>query len=217
MPTPPPRPPPEDATLLMAAAAAGDNAAADRLLPLVYNQLRKAAQIGLAGERSDHTLSATALVHEAYLKLAGPREVPWAGRAHFYAAAAEAMRRVLLDHAKARGRLKRGGGLGRIDLDHTATLGGSANEDPGPDQPDFAALEDAICRLATRDPRMVEVVRLRFYAGLEISEVATVLGVSERTVKNDWAFAKAWLEREMIAVLGAETNDRDEGEKAGSS
>src|SRR5947208_2964415 len=98
-PTPPQ---PEDATLLMAAAAGGDKAAADRLLPFVYDQLRKAAQVGLSGERADHTLSATALVHEAYLKLVGPREVAWAGRGHFYAAAAEAMRRILLDHAKAR-------------------------------------------------------------------------------------------------------------------
>lgn len=103
-------PQPEDATLLMAAAAGGDRSAADRLLPLVYDQLRRTAQLGLTGERAGHTLSATAPVHEAYLKLAGPREVPWAGRGHFYAAAAEAMRRILLDHAKGRMRLRRGEG-----------------------------------------------------------------------------------------------------------
>src|SRR5262245_2056518 len=101
-------PPPADATVLLNAAADGDKSAADRLLPLVYEQLRKAAQLQMASERRDHTLSATALVHEAYLKLVGPREVAWAGRQHFYAAAAEAMRRILLDHAKTRGRLKRG-------------------------------------------------------------------------------------------------------------
>jgi RNA polymerase sigma-70 factor, ECF subfamily len=190
-------PQPEDATLLMSAAASGDKAAADRLLPVVYDQLRMAAQLSLSSERPDHTLSATALVHEAYLKLVGPREVPWYGRGHFYAAAAEAMRRILLDHAKARGRVKRGGGLGRIDLDDTATIGGPDADDGGADRADFVALDDCIRRLASRDPRMAEVVRLRFYAGLEISQVALVLDVSERTVKNDWAFAKAWLEREM--------------------
>jgi len=209
--------PPEDATVLMNAAAGGDKAAADRLLPLVYEQLRKAAQMGLAGERAGHTLQATALVHEAYLRLVGPRDLSWQSRAHFYAAAAEAMRRVLLDHAKARGRVKRGGGLGRIDLDDAATLGGPVAEDDGPDRGDVIALDDAIRRLASRDPRMAEVVRLRFYAGLEISQVAFVLGVSERTVKSDWAFAKAWLEREMSSAGGAEKSDRDERGKAGSS
>lgn len=192
-----------DATLLIAQAVQGDQAAADRLLPLVYDQLRKSAQSQMAGERANHTLSATALVHEAYLKLVGPREVPWAGRGHFYAAAAEAMRQILLDHAKARGRVKRGGGLGRVDLDRTASLGGPVTTDPGVDDADYVALDEAICRLTVRDPRMAEVVRLRFYAGLEVSEVAMALGVSERTVKSDWAFAKAWLEREMGPRQGA--------------
>lgn len=193
----------------MAAAANGDPAAAERLLPMVYEQLRRAAQLHLASERPGHTLQATALVHEAYLKLVGPREVPWAGRAHFYAAAAEAMRQVLLDHAKARLRVKRGGALRRIDLDHVATLGGPVAEDPAPDQEEFVALDDALRRLASRDPRMAEVVRLRFYAGLEISQVALLLDVSERTVKNDWTFARAWLEREMRSALGAEAVDPD--------
>jgi RNA polymerase sigma factor (TIGR02999 family) len=201
----------------MAAAASGDRTAADLLLPLVYEQLRKAAQLRLAGERAGHTLQATALVHEAYMKLVGLRDVPWQGRAHFYAAAAEAMRQVLLDHAKARRRVKRGGGLLRIHLDDVATLGGPVAEDPRPDREDFVALDDAIRRLASRDPRMAEVVRLRFYAGLEISQVALVLDVSERTVKNDWAFARAWLEREMRSAFGAEEVDRAEREKRGPS
>jgi RNA polymerase sigma factor (TIGR02999 family) len=200
MSSPPSRP--EDATRWMIAAASGDRTAADRLLPLVYDQLRKAAQLRMAGERAGHTLGATALVHEAYLKLVGPRDVPWESRAHFYAAAAEAMRQVLLDHAKARGRHKRGGGLRRIALDDVATLGGPVAADP-PDREDFVALDEAIRRLATRDPRMAEVVRLRFYAGLEISQVALVLDVSERTVKNDWTFARAWLEREMRSASDA--------------
>lgn len=199
----------------MSQAAEGDRAAADRLLPLVYDQLRKAAQSGLAGERTEHTLQATALVHEAYLKLVGPREVPWRNRAHFYAAAAEAMRQVLLDHAKARGRLKRGGGLGRIDFDSTSTIGGPEAE--ADHRGDYVALDDAIRRLASKDPRMAEVVRLRFYAGLEIAQVARVLDVSERTARNDWTFAKAWLEREVRPALEAENNDRGKLGKASSS
>ncbi len=210
-------PQPEDATQLMAAAAGGDRAAADRLLPLVYEQLRKAAQLRLAGERAEHTLQATALVHEAYIKLVGVRYLPWQGRAHFYAAAAEAMRQVLLDHAKARMRVKRAAGLRRIDLDEVATLGGPIVDDHLPDREDFAALDDAIRRLALRDPRMAEVVRFRFYAGLEISEVALALGVSERTVKNDWAFARAWLGREMRSAFGADNIARGERGKKDST
>jgi RNA polymerase sigma-70 factor, ECF subfamily len=201
----------------MAAAANGDRTAAEQLLPLVYEQLRKAAQVRLAGERAGHTLQATALVHEAYLKLVGLRDVPWHGRAHFYAAAAEAMRQVLLDHAKARRRVKRGGGLARIHLDDVATLGEPVAKDLPPDREDFVALDDAIRRLASRDPRMAEVVRLRFYAGLEISQVALVLDVSERTVKSDWAFARAWLEREMKSASGALQDDRPSRSKRGSS
>ena len=198
----------------MAAAANGDRAAADQLLPLVYDQLRKAAQLRLAGERAEHTLQATALVHEAYLKLVGPRDVPWHGRAHFYAAAVEAMRQVLLDHAKGRGRVKRGGRLRRIPLDDVATLGGPVAQDD-PDREDFVALDDALRRLGSRDPRMAEVVRLRFYAGLELSQVALLLDVSERTVKSDWAFARAWLEREMRSASGVD--EATEPEKRGSS
>ncbi len=171
----------------------------DDLAQAVYAQLRAAAQLAMAHERPGHTLGATALVHEAYLKLAGPREVPWEGRRHFYAAAAEAMRRVLLDHAKARLRAKRGGGAARVEMDLEAPL-----ELPAPtaaEAPDaaagFLALDDAMRRLEERDPRAAEVVRLRYYAGLEISQAALVLGVSERTVKNDWALARAWLEREL--------------------
>lgn len=172
----------------------------DRLIQLVYEQLRADAQLRLARERSGHTLSATALVHEAYLKLAGPRGLHWENRAHYYAAAAEAMRQILLDHAKARHRAKRGGGRARcpLDIDKGATISSSepnANEN----LVDAVALDDAICRLEARDPRMAQVVRLKYYAGLEISQVALALGVSERTIKNDWSFAKAWLERELRA------------------
>lgn len=184
-----------------------------------YEQLRRAAEVQLGGERQGHTLSATALVHEAYLRLAGPREVPWAGRAHYYAAAIEAMRRVLLDHARSRGRLKRGGGRAEdggaravltVDLD-AATV--DARFSPGVAAPgsseermDFLALDSAICRLEERDPRAAEVVRLKFYAGLENAQAAMVLGLSERTVKIDWAFARAWLRREVDRI-GRETAD----------
>ena len=175
-----------------------DDRRAHRLLPLVYHQLRAAAQQRMASERAGHTLGATALVHEAYLKLVGPREIPWQSRAHFYAAAAEAMRQVLLDHAKARARLKRGGNQPQLPcpLNDAATL--PAPDDAHQTPPtDFIALDAAMCRLEQRDPRMAQVVRLKYYAGLEIAQVALVLGVSERTVKNDWAFAKAWLERSL--------------------
>lgn len=188
--TDPPDPP--DATMLLNAAAAGDEAAANRFLPLVYEQLRAAAQAWLAGERAGHTLQATALVHEAYLKLAGPRELPWQNRAHFYTAAAQAMRQILIDHARGRGRVKRGGGCAPLNLDDGPTLGGPADIEQ-----DFLALDEAIRRLEERDPRAAEVVRLRYFAGLSVEETALALGVSERTVKNDWAFSRAWLAREL--------------------
>lgn len=184
----------------------------DDLVEMVYVQLRAAAQLAMARERTGHTLGATALVHEAYLKLAGPRDVAWEGRRHFYAAAAEAMRRVLLDHAKARMRAKRGGGAVRVDLDVPLEVPKEQGESGQDRLAGFLALDDAMRRLEERDPRAAEVVRLRFYAGLEISQAALVLGVSERTVKNDWALARAWLERELRAGAAAareRTNEPD--------
>lgn len=182
-----------DATLLMAQAAQGDRAAADRLLPLVYDQLRKAAQLEMAAERKDHTLSATALVHEAYLKLVGPREIAWANRRHFYAAAAEAMRRVLLDHARARGREKRGGGGGdrrRLPLS-VADVAESWNLE------ETVSLDEALRRLESRDGGIFEVVRLRFYAGLSIEQTAEAMGISPATAKRWWEFGRTWLYREL--------------------
>lgn len=191
-PTPVPQ---DDATLVLNRAAKGDADAARELLPLVYAQLRAAAARAMAAERRDHTLQPTALVHEAYLKLLGPREKPWAHRAHFYAAAAEAMRQILIDRARARGRRKRGGGgVGvKHPLDEAPTLAESGVDDSH----DFIALDAAICRLELQDPRAAQVVRLKFYAGLTIEQIACALDLSERTVKNDWAFARAWLEREL--------------------
>lgn len=185
----------QDATVLMAAAASGDTQAAEQLLPLVYEQLRKAAQISLQSERKEHTLSATALVHEAYLKLAGPREVPWAGRGHFYAAAAEAMRHILLDHAKGRMRLKRGGGgdgmvaarrQSASDFEDVAALSQQEPEE-------IVRFDELVRRLEAESPDGAAIVRLRFFAGLSVEQTAQVLGLSTSTVDRRWAFARAWL------------------------
>ena len=178
----------------MIAAGAGDRSAADRLLPIVLEQLRHAARQQLAAERPGHTLSATALVHEAYLKLAGPRDVPWAGRGHYYAAAAEAMRRILVDHARARAAQRRGGPAARraaVNLDALPDPT-SAEENSG-----FLILHDAIARLEEVDAKAAAVVRLRYLAGLSIEQTAASLDVSAPTVKRDWAFARGWL-REAI-------------------
>jgi RNA polymerase sigma factor (TIGR02999 family) len=180
----------DDATLLMIAAAEGDQAAADRLLPLVFDQLRKAARRQLAGERPGHTLSATALVHEAYLKLAGPREVAWAGRGHFYAAAAEAMRRILVDHARAKAAHIRGGPEARRAAVNLASL---PDPDSEMESSGFLILHDALTRLEGVDTEAAAVVRLRYFAGLSIEQTAAALGVSAPTVKRTWAFARGWL------------------------
>jgi RNA polymerase sigma factor (TIGR02999 family) len=175
----------------MSQAATGDRSAADRLLPLVYDQLRRAAQLHMGGERANHTLSATALVHEAYLKLIGPRDMPWANRAHFYAAAAEAMRRILLDHAKGRGRIKRGGPNHRVEpIGDIADL---AVQDPE----QIVRFDEAFRRLEVESPDGAAVARLRFYAGLSIEQTASALGLSSSTVDRRWAFVRAWLFRQL--------------------
>ena len=183
-----------DATVLMNAAAEGDRRAANALLPLVYEQLRKAAAVQLAGEHPGHTLSATAMVHQAYLRLANSREVPWAGRGHFYAAAAEAMRRILLDHARAKCAQKRGGPEARRAAVNLSSLPDPSSE---AESSGFLILHDAIIRLEGVDPQAGEVVRLRYLAGLSIEQTAAALGVSAATVKRTWAFARGWL-REAI-------------------
>lgn len=164
------------------------------LLTTLYQRLRAAAQHQMRRERPDHTLTATALVHEAYLRVAQNREIPIEERAHFYATAVEAMRRVLLDHAKARGCAKRGGGRKRVDFDAPIDLGKDG------DDTDYEAIDAALQRLEQHDPRMAQVVRLRFYAGLSIGEIAQILQLSSRTVKSDWAFARAWLGRELAGA-----------------
>lgn len=188
---------PPDITGILEKAGSGDPHAADDLLPLVYQQLRAAAQQQMARERGDHTLQATALVHEAYVRLAGPHDVPWENRAHFYVAAAEAMRRVLIEHARKRGRAKRGGGRQRIPL-----TGEELAEDPNLEE--TMSVDAAIRRLEEQDGRMARIVRLRFFAGLNVKETAAALGISARTVRRDWALARAWLHRELSGGVGEE-------------
>ena len=160
------------------------------LLPLVYDQLRAIAQRAMASERPDHSLQATALVHEAYLRLVGDREVPWSSKAHFYVAAAEAMRRILIDHARSKGRLKRGGGRAKMCLQSVADL---AVGDPS----EILEFDTLFQRLEAESPDAAAVVRLRFFAGLTIGQTAAALGVSSNTVDRRWAFARAWLFRAM--------------------
>ena len=182
-------PNPDDVTLLMNAATAGSKEAADRLLPMVYEQLRKAAQLDLAGERAGHSLSATVLVHEAYLKLVGPRDIPWAGRGHFYAAAAEAMRRILIDHARTRAR--HGGQARQLsEIGDVAALAEADSEQ-------ILAVDAALTRLEAEDPEAAAVVRLRFFAGLSVDQTAEVLGLSARTVARLWTYARAVLYRNL--------------------
>jgi RNA polymerase sigma factor (TIGR02999 family) len=158
----------------------------ERLLPLVYDELRLVARARLSHERQGHTLQATALVHEAYIRLLSGDAPPWNDRAHFFRAAAEAMRRILIDHARKKGRIKRGGGRVHVTLGDVEVGAGLPLED-------LLALDEAIRRLEGQDPRMAEIVRLRFFAGLSIEETAKALEVSERTVKREWAVARAWL------------------------
>jgi RNA polymerase sigma factor (TIGR02999 family) len=173
-----------DVTRLLEAAASGDRQAAADLLPLVYDELRKLAAARMAGERPGHSLDPTALVHEAYLRLIGDQQFD--GRGHFFAAAAEAMRRILVNHARDRNRLKRGGRRQRVDLDRLTGLA-AANDD------DLVELDDALDRLAKAYPAAAALVKLRFFAGMTLAEAADALGVPRRTADRHWSFARAWL------------------------
>ncbi|HWE37863.1 MAG TPA: ECF-type sigma factor [Isosphaeraceae bacterium] len=177
-----------DVTRILADIERGDPQAAERLLPLVYDELRRLAAKKLAEEKPGQTLQATALVHEAYLRLVvgGPSR-GWDGRGHFFAAAAEAMRRILIDRARDRKRLKRGGARRREELDFDALT----DPDGAPD--DLLDLDDALGRLEGLDPRAAALVKLRLFAGLTLAEAALALGISPRTADLDWQFARAWL------------------------
>ena len=178
-----------DVTRLLDAAATGDRQAAADLLPLVYDELRKLAAARMAVEPPDHTLQATALVHEAYLRLVGDADRPgWDGRGHFFAAAAEAMRRILVESARRKKRLRHGGGLRRSDL----PADGPAITSP---VEDVVAVDEALEKLAAADPQAAELVKLHYFAGLTIEQAAAVLKVSVRKAYTVWAYARAWLFR----------------------
>ncbi len=182
-------PPPDDLTRLLAAADAGDPHAAAELLPLVYAELRRLAAANLRHE-AGHSLNATALVHEAYLRLVGDGDRAWESRRHFFAAPATAMRRILVDAARARNATKRGGGRER------EPLGDVAAPQPGDD---VLALDAALDKLAARDPLKAELVQLRYFAGLTLDQAAAALGLSPSAADRHWAFARAWLRREVEA------------------
>jgi RNA polymerase sigma factor (TIGR02999 family) len=183
-----------EVTLILSAIEQGDPRAAEQLLPLVYEELRKLAAAKLAQEKPGQTLEATALVHEAYVRLVGaPREgavQEWEGRAHFFAVAAEAMRRILVENARRKRRQKHGGGLPRVDVELANIVS------PMPDE-DLLALDEAMTRLAAVDPIRARLVQLRFYTGLSNEEAAKVLGISGVTAKRYWRYARAWLHREV--------------------
>lgn len=174
----------------LARISAGDRRAVDQLLPVVYEELRRLAESQLRLERADHTLQATALVHEAYIRLIGQQNVAWQNRAHFMAVAAQAIRRILVDHARARGSEKRGGGRARISLDSQLAYDESQATD-------LLALDESLERLAERHPDKARVVELRFFGGLTNDDIANVLGVTTRTIERHWQFARAWLFREI--------------------
>jgi RNA polymerase sigma factor (TIGR02999 family) len=180
-----------EVTRILSAIEQGDPRAAEQLLPLVYDELRKLAAQKMAQEKPGQTLQATALVHEAYLRLVDREEVQrWDSRGHFFAAAAEAMRRILVEHARRKGRLKRGHAYKRVDLDamKIAALGPAD---------DVVALDEALTQLAQKHPQKAELVKLRYFAGFTVAEAAEVLGISTTTADRHWTYARAWLFREL--------------------
>lgn len=182
--------PPTDATELLRAWSNGDGSALDRLVPLVYQELRRLAQRYMRQERPDHTLQPTSLVNEAYLRLIDVNRIQWQNRAHFLAVAAQTMRRILVESARRRHRHKRGGDAVLVALDEAQDIGQAKGAD-------LVALSDALTALATFDPRMSQVVELRYFGGLSVEETADVLNVSPETVMRDWKTAKVWLLREL--------------------
>lgn len=179
-----------EVTSILSAFERGDGDAIERLLPVVYEELRALAQKHMNRERSDHTLQATALVHEAYMRLVDGQEPNWPTRGYFFAAAAEAMRRILIDRARAKGSLKRGGGRRRLRLDQDPL---ASEELSG----ELLDLDDALTKLAAEDAQKAELVKLRFFAGLTMDEAAATLGISSATADRHWRYARAWLYQQM--------------------
>jgi RNA polymerase sigma factor (TIGR02999 family) len=193
-----------EVTRLLLRWRGGDEAALAALLPLVYEELRSLARRHLRHERGSHTLQRTALVHEAFLRIVDQKQVDWESRTQFYGIASQMMRRVLVDHARRRSAAKRGDGAPHVDL--AAVLMEEGENSPLPSQEteiDFAAIDDALKRLEALDPQQGRLVELRFFGGLSIKETADIIGVSPATVKREWAIARAWLQREIMAGEGA--------------
>ena len=182
-------PPEEDVSTLLRAWSDGDQAALENLTPIVYEELRRLARYYMGRERSGHSLQATALVNEAYLKLVDCKRMHWENRAHFFAVSAQPMRRILVDHAR-RHNQKRGAGVQHVELEDSAMVGATRDED-------LVALDEAMHALAQIDARKAQVVELRFFGGLSVEESAEVLKVSPVTVMRDWSTARAWLYREI--------------------
>jgi RNA polymerase sigma factor (TIGR02999 family) len=179
-----------DVTRILNAIEQGDAKAADELLPLVYEELRRLASRKMSQEQPGQTLQATALVHEAYIRLVGAQDQKWSGRTHFFAAAAEAMRRILIENARRKQRYRHGGGKHRVDLDNAEVT----IEDPSTG---IIALDEALTKLAEEDKTVAELVKLRYFAGLNLEQAANILRVSRRTADRYWAYARAWLYQEI--------------------
>lgn len=184
----------QNVTQLLIGWSNGDREALDALLPVVYEELRKQAANYLRRERVGHTLQTTALIHEAYLKLVDQKNVHWQNRAHFFGIAAQLMRRILVDHARTKKRAKRGGSNIRVSFNEANVLAPSQNLD-------IVALDEALERLSQIDEQQSRIVELRFFSGLTVEETAAILAISPATVKRDWSMAKAWLHREISAVI----------------
>lgn len=182
--------PPKDVTTLLKAWGAGNRQAGEELLPLVYAELRQVARRYMRRERSDHTLQSTALVHEAYLRLVDKKEVAWQDRAHFFALAAREMRRILVEHARARKAEKRGGPAVKLPLEEAEAVAEQKDEE-------ILALEEALGALEALDPQQARIVEMRYFGGLKVEELAVVLGVSTATVDRKWRTARAWLYRKV--------------------
>ena len=180
-----------EADELLAAVSDGDKSHLPQLVELVYNDLRRLAQHYMQQERVGHTLQPTALVHEAFIKLVNQQHVDWHSRSHFFAIGAQAMRRILVTHAKRKGRVKRGGRRLQLSLDEALTISSENDED-------ILALDDAIEKLTTIDPQQARIVELRFFGGMSVEETAAAMGLSKRTVEREWTGVRAWLRRELI-------------------
>jgi RNA polymerase sigma factor (TIGR02999 family) len=179
-----------DVTRILDAVHRGDAAATDELLPLVYDELRKIAAYKMANEAAGHTLQPTALVHEVWMRLAGPNQQAWQNRAHFFGAAAEAMRRILVEHARKKQALKRGAGAEHEELDEAALVVTAPADE-------LLAVHEALDTLASEDPAAAELVKLRYFVGMTMEEAASALDLAPRTAERTWAYARVWLHREI--------------------